>query len=345
MSYKYTSCVMPYAMIAHYLQKKMPPFEKHSQRISEGDFYIPEYNEYYLLFKYNYTVAQLKKICKHYKLPRTGKKDILAQYIYNFLELSCNVITIQKHTRGYLQRKENALRGPAYLEREKCVNDYDFFTLDNVKNISPTQFYSIKDHDGFIYGFDILSLWQLFEKNKESAENPYNRQRFPEKTMGVLTRLIKLNKKKSSKIDITLQNSIVDMEKQLELRIIDLFQVINTLGNYTNHEWFLVLDKQKIIQFCRELYDIWIHRAQITDETKRRICPNGNPFRNFQNTLHINNTQYELRKCAVEVSENLVYYGIDNDDKCLGAYYVLSALTLQNQEAAHALPWLYQSVM
>ena len=143
-----------------------------------------------------------------------------------------------------------------------------------------------------------------------------------------------------------MKNTIVDLEKQLELRAIDLFQVINTLGNYTNHSWFIDLDKIRLIKFCRELYDIWVHRAQISNETKLRIYPNGNPFRNyFNSSLTINNTLYELRKIAIEISENLVYYGIDNDDKNLGAYYVLSALTLQNSEAANALPWLYQSVM
>ena len=38
-----------------------------------------------------------------------------------------------------------------------------------------SQFFSFKDDDGFIYGFDILSLWQLYEKSN-TIENPYNRQ-------------------------------------------------------------------------------------------------------------------------------------------------------------------------
>jgi len=327
--------------IEDYLKKKLPLFEKYSLRIRDDDFFIPEYNEYYLLFKYNYTLSQLKQICKHYKLSRTGNKDKLVTYIYNFLVLSCNAITIQKYVRGFLQRKQNTMRGPAFLERKKCVNDCDFFTLDHLKNIPPNQFYSFKDNDGFIYGFDILSLWQLFKKNKKTAENPYNRQMFPEKTIDILINLIKFNN-----VNVTMKNTFVDLEKQLELRTIDLFQVINTLGNYTNHAWFIDLDKVRIIKFCRELYDIWVHRAQISNETKQRIYPRGNPFSNYVNaSLNINNTLYELRKVAVEVSENLVYYGIHNDDKNLGAYYVLSALTLQNSEAADALPWLYQSVM
>ena len=336
---------MVYGKIESLLQKKLPEYEKRSMRINEQEFYIPALNEKYLLFKFNYTIPQLKKICKEYKLPRTGSKKQLLTNIYNFLNLCEKTIVIQSHIRGFLQRKQNRLRGPAFIQREKCVNDCDFFTLDKVKNIPAKQFYSLKDKDGFIYGFDILSLWQLFEKSS-IVENPYNRQQFPDDTRNILLSLIKTNKKTNNEIKVDLTDNIVTMEKELELRIIDLFHSINSLGHYTDHSWFLALDKVRMIRFCRELYDIWIHRAQISEETKLRIYPHGNPFRNMHmNSLHVNNSLYELRKISTLICENLVYYGIDNDDKNLGAYYILSALTLQSSDAATALPWLYQSVM
>jgi hypothetical protein len=40
----------------------------------------------------------------------------------------------------------------------------------------------------------------------------------------------------------------------------------------------------------------------------------------------------------------MVKTGINNDFKTLGAYYVLGALCLVNQNAANSLPWLFQSV-
>jgi len=337
---KYSIFVMVHGVIDHLLSKEIPNYEKRMVRISEDDFFIPTWNEYYMLFKYNYTIPQLKNICKHYKLSRTGSKKKLITIIYNYLETSNKAIIIQKHVRGFLQRRENKMRGPAFLKREKCVNDCDFFTLDPVKQIHPHQFYSMKDQDGFIYGFDIISLWQLFEKS-EIVENPYTRQKFPEKTRDILVRLIKVN----NKTNIKLPDTIVNMTKQLELRIIDLFQQINTLGHYTDHLWFLSLDKRKLIRFCRELYDIWIHRSQINEETKLRIYPHGNPFPRYILSVTLNESHYFIQKMATKICENLVYHGITNDDKNLGAYYILSALTLQSNEAATALPWLYQSVM
>jgi hypothetical protein len=46
----------------------------------------------------------------------------------------------------------------------------------------------------------------------------------------------------------------------------------------------------------------------------------------------------------LEVLEKLFNTGVDKDSKSLGAYYVLGALTLVNENAASSLPWLYQSV-
>jgi len=40
----------------------------------------------------------------------------------------------------------------------------------------------------------------------------------------------------------------------------------------------------------------------------------------------------------------MVKSGHTNDNRSLGAYYVLAALTLVSDEARNSLPWLYQSV-
>jgi hypothetical protein len=97
----------------------------------------------------------------------------------------------------------------------------------------------------------------------------------------------------------------------------------------------------------RELSDIWDYRAQITIETKKLICPPyGTPFRNINNTNLIN-TQANLptiQKIILEILEKMVNSGVDSDSRSLGAYYVLAALTLVNENAAIALPWLFQSV-
>jgi hypothetical protein len=80
---------------------------------------------------------------------------------------------------------------------------------------------------------------------------------------------------------------------------------------------------------------------------KRAICyPNGNPFQTLPNfnVLQTINNLNDIRKPILYVMERLVNSGINNDNKCLGAYYVLSALTLVNYDAATSLQWLYEAV-
>ena len=136
-----------------------------------------------------------------------------------------------------------------------------------------------------------------------------------------------------------------DLEKELDFRIISLFQFINSLGHYTNHRWFNNLNNIQIINWCNGLSDIWFYRAQISNQVKARIYPHGNPFISLTRPLSTNMSLYTLRKTCVGICENLIYSGINNDDKNMGAYYVLTSLTLQSSDAAVALPWLFQSVI
>jgi hypothetical protein len=139
-------------------------------------------------------------------------------------------------------------------------------------------------------------------------------------------------------------------EKQEELFIVDLFQHINTLGNYSDSEWFIALQRVELIRFVRNLHDIWYYRANLSQEMKERICPpNGNPF--MLNQAHINLnvltmlTDPEIRTICVSVIERMVRRGTSREDQCLGAFYVLATLTIVSQDARNALPWLYEAVM
>ena len=60
----------------------------------------------------------------------------------------------------------------------------------------------------------------------------------------------------------------ISREKQEELFIVDLFQHINTLGNYSDSEWFIVLQRAELIRFIRNIHDIWYYRANLTQEMK-----------------------------------------------------------------------------
>lgn len=318
------------------------------EKISEELFFIPKYNEYNILFKYNYSVKQLKQMAKSYKLKITGTKQQLISRIYSYLYLSNLAIRVQKRMRGCLQRKYIDSHGPAFNNRSICTNNFDFLSMDELTSIKNEQFFSFKDDDGFIYGFDILSLYNLIYKCDGILKNPFNQQPLTTKVIENFRSLLRLSR--VLKIHIFTEISDVTKEvsdkKCIELRSLTLFQNIDSLGNYSNAQWFLVLNRNQLIKFLRELADIWNYRANLLIQTKRDIYPpNGDLFHNLPNYNALQNLENidDVRRIILGIMEKFVTSGIDKDSKCLGAYYVLCAITLVNNDAATSLPWLYEA--
>ena len=328
--------------------EKMIPVVKKTIKISDDNIIIPTMKNYNDITNYNYNVSQLKIIAKNYKLKISGNKNELVSRIFTFLYLSSYIIKIQKVFRGHIVKKYIGLHGPAATKRNLCTNSTDFVSMEPLEEIKFTQFISYKDEDGFIYGFDITSLFNLFSKNGNINNNPYNRNKIPDIILKNIKTLLRLSKilKITIVLDLEDETPSISEEKVVELRALSLFQNIDSLGNYSNCNWFLSLNRNQIIRFVRELADIWSYRAQLSVETKRAICPpNGDPFRNLNMSLiHISQNFNIVRKVVLEVLEKLVNTGVDKDSKSLGAYYVLGALTLVNQDAATSLPWLFQSL-
>ena len=318
-------------------------------KVKEEEIDVLSGYNYEQVIKYNYNLNQLKLFAKKFKLKISGNKKELTNRIYIFLYLSSYVIKIQKIFRGRLQRKFNLLHGPAYKDRHLCNNACDFITMEPLNDIDLNQFISYKDIDNFIYGFDIISLYNLFLKIKdnEKIRNPYNRNEIPDPVIKNIKSIIRLSRILKIHVNLHFEDDTQNLsaEKTVELRTLSLFQNIDALGNYSNPQWFLSLNRNQITKLVRELIEIWNYRAQLTVEIKRAICPpNGDPFRNLSMQYIITeNNLTNVRKVILEIFEKLVNTGLDKDNKSLGAYYVLGCLTLVNTEAATALPWLYQS--
>lgn len=334
-------------------------------KIVDEDFNIPNYNEYNHILTTNYSVSQLKLIAKYHKLKTTGNKEYLKKRLYNFLYFSCTITNIQKKVRSYLIKKYIKLHGPGFNNKALCSNDVDFCTLDNLNNIPYNQFISFKDENDHIYGFDILSLYNLFMKvtknnktrtpneltsnnNLLNVQNPFTNIFFSYNVLKQLLEYIKLSNLLKIHIDLNYDDlAHLSKNKQTEMKILTLFQRIDSLGNYTNIKWFLELDKYGLIRFIRELVDIWNYRANLSQETRREIVPpRGNPF--YDEQLNVNNLpQYnftQIRKYSITIIDSMINKGINENSCLLGSYYVLCALTMVSSDAANTLPWLYEAV-
>jgi len=201
-----------------------------------------------------------------------------------------------------------------------------------------------------------LSLWNLIEnarlEKKKTIENPFTREQMNYKILQKKGRLIfRLTKAVyGEKINIEFKDDeeeIISLENKYKKEAVDLFQKIDTIGNFiTDTKWLLNLSKYNQISFLKELRDCWEYRLQLTNEIKRNVCPpNGQPFAaiNMIDLAH-RPSLYVLRR-VLKVMRKFVDTGVDNKSKNLGIFYVLGALTIRSQEAANALPWMYESFM
>ena len=239
-------------------EKQMPSVVCSSGKVGDN-IIIPTIDDCTCLLKYNYSVAQLKSIAKIYKLKISGTKKELTNRIYVYLKLSHHIIKIQKVFRGHMQRCLHNLHGPAYLikNRQLCTNDRDFLSDDLIIEIPNNQLFSYTDIDNFIYGFDVISLYNLILKSDGRIKNPYNRNIINNLTICNFKKMIRLSNALKKNITIKIEEDIVSQEKIVELKILQIFQSINALGNYSDGQWFFSLNRALLIKFSRDLADIW----------------------------------------------------------------------------------------
>ena len=330
-----------------------------------------------------YSLADLRMLCSHYGIKKSGTKPELTQRIYTFLKQTYYIVRLQRVFRRFISNKYRTLCGPGYLQTSKCVNDTDFYTFDKLSKIRPMELFTYRDNDDKIYGFHIASIFHLIISSYPNITNPYNRNVIPSRVVKNVYEKLIYGSFLGFRVSVKLADNGDDgddgddsgrggddagnlnggvgggvggggggltREKQEELFIVDLFQHINTLGNYSDSEWFITLQRAELIRFIRNIHDIWYYRANLTQEMKERICPpNGNPFvlHNAQVNLNVLTllTDPEIRTICVSIIDRIVRRGVTREDQCLGAFYVLATLTIVNQDARNAMPWLYEAVL
>ena len=182
---------------------------KNLEKIDLDPIPIPNFNESYFLFRYKYSLPQLKIIAKSHKLKIAGSKSQLLSRIYSFLFLSNLSVKIQKIIRGYLERKYINLHGPAFKNKFLCTNTFDFLSMDELTSIPNQQFFSFKDDDGFIYGFDLLSLHNLIYKCNGVVKNPFNQQPLTSKVIENFRSFLRLSR--IFKINICTENNSISV--------------------------------------------------------------------------------------------------------------------------------------
>lgn len=319
-------------------------------------------------------LPELKATAKRFMLPVSGNKTMLIERIVNHFTMVKNAIIIQRVFRGMLIRMCSKLRGPAAKQTSICLNESDGFTLEPLNEMDYKRFVSFED-DGFVYGFDIGSLINCF-KTKGYVENPYNRKRFQSERLNNLITLARLihilypgvlsvEEQMMPAFQATImprqrrmrRNQVIYNESQtlilrkletlqnmsIQQRITEIFIEIDSLGNYSQSSWFTGLNIRELLRFYRCIYDIWHYSQELNNETRNQICQFGNPFPTINQRSRL--TFEIMQNICLNVIESMVFTGVDRDACTLGAFYVLTALTVVSYQARQSMPWLYESLI
>ena len=309
---------------------------------SEKNTKILEINELNRLSKYPMIV--LKNSLKNFGLKSSGNKKQMIQTLQtyyqslnNYLPYEDKIKTLQKNIRLYLQTKNIKLRGPALYDRKLCNNTEDFYTFELIEELPNQRFFSYRDIDGFIYGFEIKSFFKLLENN---MENPYNRKNIP--THAVVNFSNLLEQEKTKELLQEKENETLTEQQKFNDKVLKIFQQIENLTSSVNIEWFMCLDSNLLKKFYKALEDIWNYRAELNQTQKYNIVQDLEMFPvTVYNYYKIKSTQ-KLRLVLLDEIEKLIFTAADDADKTLACYYVLTALCEVSEETRQIFPWLYQ---
>jgi hypothetical protein len=300
-------------------------------------------------------LPELKQYAKDLNIRVSGNKGDVKQRIEDQIKKEVSSVKIQKTFRRHLVINWIKLKGT----RENCVNETDFYTLEPLNEIPYLYFIKYVDTTHNVnYGFDIKSLCTMATKNKK-FENPYNRENMKVPFGTKMVKVVKLTNilfpgndlfKDIGSSNLFAENSVPQTREQaffaryealqqtpLEQRITGLFIHIDSLGNYSNRQWLSNLNEDRLYYLILKINQLW-HR--IPHALRNRICPYISPFSpEVFGAGQVNLTV----SMVVKMAEILVYSGLDDEHKQLGAMYFLSGLTLVSLNARTQLPWLYEN--
>lgn len=293
-------------------------------------------------------IKDLRYTLSYYNQPTTGKKQELINrltYYFNTLVIYSpeinKIILLQRKIKEFIKLKHIKLRGPGFICRKKCSNDYDFFTCDDKMDIDSDYFISYKDNDNFIYCFDVRSLQKLIDtSNVEIPINPFSMKPLSLEVIKNNKQIIDDLKKKNIYQDF--DEPYMTPEQKHKDKILRIFQEINELGNYTLPVWFSNLSLYRLRVLYNNLYEIWMMRADLTDEIRNRIVPTGPLFKLSISQVNTFKSKKKVQNIILDCIQRLISSAEQNSDKILGSLYVLTALSEVSKDCAQAHPWLLQ---
>ena len=285
------------------------------------------------------------------------------------------IIKLQRWIKKSLSKFNSRIQGPALHNRTLCVNDSDFVSLDEIKDIPECNFFSFKDDTGFIYGFHIDSAIELvfksdenyyenFKKhssnlcyrqfiktlfnhyNKIKIFNPYTRFIIDGTTKLNIIRLYTKHKFSLATTNNNLSQNThastptTDAKTTIRNKCFSIFQKIDFQGYFTDTAWLLDEHPKNIKIFYKKLASLWNFEFGLNNTAKYRISRTHNLFQNLPEILVSRSDKYVLLDKVLDIVNILVSNGETEGDRNTGCILVLYGLSFINQRCILANPWL-----
>lgn len=340
----------------------------------------------------SYSLTRINASLDYYKLLNSKNIETsqFLQAIYNIVKLKAffdsllkankflpQVIKLQRYIKKSLQLLKQNLHGPAFNHRQLCVNDSDFFTLDELKDIPNDDFFSFTDEKKFIYGFSIDSIIQLILKSDENYFEQFSRKikhrhtttsttpkicyyQFIKtlythyskiKIINPYTRFVIDNKIKLKAIRLYARKEydinrvehiveVVDIKTLVKNKCLAIFQKIDMFGYQTDINWLYDQNHTVLKIFYKKLALLWNFEFGLNNEARYKIAHSHNIFVNLHDIMISKQDKYTLLDKILEPVNAMVSNGRTDADKQSGCIIVLYALAFINNRCVMANPWL-----
>ena len=299
---------------------------------------------------------QLKNTLNYLKIKfyKSAKKDVLETLLFKTYKAILDkdnktdihkINIIKSKWKEYIQTKHTGLYGPGYIDKTKCKNSEDCFSMESIHDTPLKFFFSISDNHNSIFFFDIRTFDKLIQKK---SNNPYTREPFNDTTIKIFEKRKK--HMETNNISILYQEELdyitnLTPEQRIRNRIFDIFQIIdelNVMASGTKLCWFNNLDIYQLKKYYKVLEDIWMYRANLTNAQKKEIVPEHQMFTFSVNYVLKLNNKNKIKNIILNEIDKLVKSSPDVNHRNTGAYYVLIAFTEVSMECANDMPWLIQ---
>ncbi len=287
---------------------------------SDKDYTFKEIKDYYIKHHFKKGEKKTKLTKEHCFLVICKSREIHNHYTHPLNQKK--LLIIQRHFKENQKKKYELFRGPGFNDRKVCNNDEDFYTFEELEQIECKYFFTYKDQNNHIWGFDLRSLKKLIDMN---YDNPYTTEKIPENIKELVNS--EIGKLSAENQSVSIQQEVVaDRKTAIKQRITDLFTQIEMSGYSCSVEWLLDLPIYRLKKLYRYLEDIWNYRAGLSIHVKRRIAPpDGRVF--VYPVQEINNYTNKLDLLDVITNEVFKFTRAqDINDQKLGFMYFIIGL-------------------